>query len=117
MWLLCIIIILITLLGTCVVYWDTRFLQHTFRSTGCDMLVSESRKCCVSCDGYRRYLNSLLYRASGKERVDIDRTNPSSHTPFTSLTSPEKVVQSLYSVVYYNCYLEKFKLQHTRAYG
>lgn len=72
-------------------YWDTRFSHHTFRSTGCDMLVTESRKRCSSCDGYRRYLNSMLYHASGKGRVDLDRTRPSSHTPFTSLTSPEKV--------------------------
>ena len=55
------------------------------------MLVEESRKRCLNCEGYRRYLNSMLYRAAGKERVDIDRTHPSSHTPFTALTSPEKV--------------------------
>ena len=65
----------------------TRFSQHTFRPTGFDMLVEENRKCCFSCEGYRRYLNSMLYCAAGKERVDLDCT----HTPFSSLTSPEKV--------------------------
>lgn len=70
------------------VYWGTRFSHQTFRSTGCNMLVTESRKRCSSCDGYRRYLNSMLYHASGKGRVD---PCPSSHTPFTSLTSPDKV--------------------------
>lgn len=72
-------------------YWDTRFSQCMFRSTGCDTVVTESKNRCSSCDGYRRYLNSMLYRATGKERVDLDRTHPSSHTPFISLTSPEKV--------------------------
>lgn len=82
-------------IGTkCVAFFD---MQHyTIRLTDCDYLVynkfPEAGKslCCDRCKHYRNNLRALVSRSEKRKTSEEARTDPSSHTPFKHLNTPEK---------------------------
>ena len=74
----------------CVAFLDEK--HSTIRCSDCELLVHcefpDQTPCCGRCRHYRGTLRALVSR-SGKQRAD-DGTNPSSHTPFCYLNTPQK---------------------------
>lgn len=81
------------LAGTrCVAFFDMK--HSTIRCSNCKYLVhiefpANEQLCCDMCRHYRSTLWALVGKSEGQKRTS-DSTHPSSHTPFQSLTTPEK---------------------------
>ena len=69
-------------------------LHSTIRHVDCDLLIKpgESSQCCTRCMAYRSSLRAQVSRHQ-KQVDDSSRTNPSSHTAFSRLCSPEKATR------------------------
>ena len=67
--------------------------HSTVRSSNCELLVSPSVTQCQSCQLYRPTLRALCSCVVRQARSGNDRTDPSSHTPFRNLTTPEKEIR------------------------
>ena len=82
-------------IGTkCVAFFDTK--HSTIRCSDCKYLVyvsfpaREEEPCCDVCKQYRSNLRALVGRSEKRRTSECDRTDPSSHTPFQHLSTPEK---------------------------
>ena len=70
--------------------------HSTIRCTDCELLVNTELLLagdvprCFCCTKYCTTLRTLVNRSERQKADDCDRTNPSSHTPFQSLNTPEK---------------------------
>ena len=70
--------------------------HSTIRCSDCEMLVNTDLSsagevpCCFSCNKYRNNLRALVSRSERQRASDSDRTDPSSHTPFQYLNTPDK---------------------------
>ena len=60
--------------------------QPTLFHVDCEILIKPSSNRCIACTNHRK---SLLAMKSRKQK-DTDRTNPSSHTTYACLHTPEK---------------------------
>ena len=71
-------------------------MYATIRHEECEIFVqsqstdSTNKKQCSTCKKYRQVLNRLLFRLKNETHQDTDRTNPTSHTNYRFLNSPEK---------------------------
>ena len=80
--------------GTCVAYLNKK--HSTVRCTDCDLLVPPQPDSvagalrCARCQHYRPALRVLISWFNRSRPREHDRTDPSSHTPFQHLTTPEK---------------------------
>jgi len=63
---------------------DCELLVHV------DLLVDNDAPCCGSCMHYRSTLRALVSRSEKRNTSESDPTDPSSHTPFRHLNTPEK---------------------------
>ena len=78
----------------CVTYLDTK--HSTVRSSDCellvhvDLLVDNDAPRCDRCMHYCSTLRALISRSEKQNISESDPTDPSSHTPFRHLNSPEK---------------------------
>ena len=71
--------------------------SQTIRSTDCELLLLNEQttevKRCHSCTEYRQILNCMVYHIDHGKSKDIDKSNPTSHTNYRFLTSPEKTAR------------------------
>ena len=79
----------------CVAFFDEN--HSTIRCSDCELLVHIDSHAtydvprCSSCRKYRNNLRALVSRS--EKQSEIDSTDPSSHTPFRHLSSPEKAIR------------------------
>jgi len=77
----------------CVTFLDTK--HSTVRCSDSellhvDLLVDNDAPCCDRCMHYRSTLRALVSRSEKRNTSESDPTDPSSHTPFRHLNTPEK---------------------------
>ena len=67
----------------------------TIRHVNCEVIVAQGGDACTSrcssCTQYRKTLCALVRRSNTIDLKASDRSDPSSHTNYRFLTSPEKV--------------------------
>ena len=78
-----------------VAYCDSQLLAFpTIRHTDCTILVPKGGTTdrCAKCCSYRNSLRALLSHEKRKH-TSAERTHPSSHTPYRSLSTSEKITR------------------------
>lgn len=81
----------------CVAFLDEK--HSTIRCSDCELLVHIDSHAtydvprCSRCRQYRNNLRALVSRYEKQSEKENDSTDPSSHTPFRHLNSPEKAIR------------------------